>query len=81
VSTLGSCACYMMSWLIGKALSHAVWPEQLQAFAKEVRLLLTSAVPILLPLCVSYTSQVTCCMMSWLIGKAAAHAIWPERIH
>ena len=42
VSTMGSCACFGLSRLIGKALAHALWPERLQAFRQEV-----SDVPIL----------------------------------
>lgn len=38
VSTLGSCACFALSRLIGKALAHAIWPERLQSFAEEVGL-------------------------------------------
>ncbi|KAK9845737.1 hypothetical protein WJX81_000915 [Elliptochloris bilobata] len=37
VSTLGSCACFCLSALIGKALAQAVWPDRLEAFADEVR--------------------------------------------
>ncbi|KAK9901612.1 hypothetical protein WJX75_004724 [Coccomyxa subellipsoidea] len=36
VSTLGSCACFTLSRLVGKALAHAVWPDQLKSFKGEV---------------------------------------------
>ena len=36
VSTLGSCACFGLSRLIGRELAHALWPERLQAFRQEV---------------------------------------------
>lgn len=36
VSTLGSCTCYSLSWLLGKQLAHAVWPGKLEKFAAEV---------------------------------------------
>ena len=37
VSTLGSCACFCLSLLIGKAVAQALWPERLETFADEVR--------------------------------------------
>ncbi|CAL8468082.1 g7621 [Coccomyxa elongata] len=37
VSTLGSCACFMLSRLVGKPLAHAVWPDQLKSFEQEVQ--------------------------------------------
>ncbi|BDA42227.1 Transmembrane protein 41 homolog [Coccomyxa sp. Obi] len=37
VSTLGSCACFMLSRLVGKSLAHAVWPDQLKTFEQEVQ--------------------------------------------
>ena len=37
VSTIGSCACFCLSLLIGKAVAQALWPERLEAFADEVR--------------------------------------------
>ena len=39
VSTIGSCACFCLSLLIGKAVAQALWPERLEAFADEVRAL------------------------------------------
>ena len=36
VSTMGSCACFGLSRLIGKALAHALWPERLEVFKQEV---------------------------------------------
>jgi hypothetical protein len=37
VSTMGSCACFCLSLLVGKALAQALWPERLEAFAEEAR--------------------------------------------
>ncbi|KAK9820346.1 hypothetical protein WJX72_009266 [[Myrmecia] bisecta] len=37
ISTVGSSVCYCMSWLLGKSLVHAIWPEQLKSFAAEVK--------------------------------------------
>jgi len=37
VSTIGSCACFCLSLLVGKALAQALWPERLEAFAEEAR--------------------------------------------
>lgn len=35
ISTLGSCSCYCLSWLLGKQLALAIWPQQLQRFEAE----------------------------------------------
>ena len=37
VSTVGSCACFTLSRLIGRSLARAIWPEQLAKYALEVR--------------------------------------------
>ena len=42
VSTIGSCACFCLSLLIGKAVAQALWPERLEAFADEVRAITNS---------------------------------------
>ena len=34
---MGSCACYCLSWLLGKQLAHAIWPDRLAAFGAEVQ--------------------------------------------
>ena len=36
VSTLGSCACYCLSWAVGQPLAHALWPDRLDRYAAEV---------------------------------------------
>lgn len=36
VSTIGSCACFTLSRLIGRALARAIWPDQLAKYAQEV---------------------------------------------
>ncbi|CAL5220013.1 g1958 [Coccomyxa viridis] len=36
VSTVGSCACFTLSRLIGRALARAIWPDQLAKYAQEV---------------------------------------------
>ena len=37
ISTVGATACYGMSWLCGRALIYALWPDQLAHFGAEVR--------------------------------------------
>lgn len=37
VSTVGSCTSYCLSWLLGRQLAQAIWPERLAAFGAEVR--------------------------------------------
>jgi membrane protein YqaA with SNARE-associated domain len=37
VSTLGSTACYCMSWVFGRPVAIAIWRGKLQHFADEVR--------------------------------------------
>lgn len=37
VNTVGSLSCYLMSFLVGKPLVHAIWPERLAEYGKEVQ--------------------------------------------
>ena len=36
ISTVGSSCCYAMSWVIGRPLVHALWPERTEKFRKQV---------------------------------------------
>lgn len=36
VSTLGSAACYTMSWAFGRPLVKAIWPDKLTSFSQEI---------------------------------------------
>ena len=37
VSTVGSCSCYCLSWLLGRQLVRAAWPAKLDRYAAEVQ--------------------------------------------
>jgi uncharacterized membrane protein YdjX (TVP38/TMEM64 family) len=37
VSTIGAASCYIMSWLVGRAVVRLVWAEKLEEYALEVR--------------------------------------------
>jgi uncharacterized membrane protein YdjX (TVP38/TMEM64 family) len=36
ISTLGSTSCFVLSWCVGKPLVHAVWPDRVEKFSREV---------------------------------------------
>ena len=37
ISTFGSTSCFALSWAVGRPLVHAIWPEKLEFFEKEVK--------------------------------------------
>lgn len=85
VSTIGSCACFCLSLLVGKALAQALWPERLEAFAEEARARLF---PAPRPACasevaalrVAISTQMVCTeVIASACAQQRCQAPWPIR--